>query len=309
MQHTIEHKKENENKEASAQLEGNRSASAEAELTLPSFSGAAIRLRLESSNSLLTARMTNRGHDASVQEATAPRLPESHISHRAAAARAAMNRLSLPRGLTVISGGSGIGKTPLLRAWARALGVGIELNEDSRYIRHGEPFAGYSWLDEDFILKMGLAVQQCRLLDEGSRFIAIDSLKDALNASGNAMKGGLSRGALRFLSALSITLASERVRGIAVINPSSSDASVIGEFTEAVKSSVNGFVWMKADGRVSVELRGEEARPRASIELAGPPFEISAVVPTYGRRSGSSVYEVETRTVDSDFGPLSRSLF
>lgn len=191
---------------------------------------------------------------------------------------------TLMPGCYVILGSSGSGKTPFLASLA-------ESGFRHHFIKHGEPFPGYTAGDGPLFSQLGSA-----LLRQEPQLILVDSLKDLLSMEGAAMRGGISRTALLALSTISIAAADMGHCVIAIVNPSSADASVMSEFTEAVTSSVTGVFAKSAQGW-TVTYRPGEGQQRRTGLFSRPNTPVRAVSqgPAFfgveGVSSGSSVYD------------------
>lgn len=119
-------------------------------------------------------------------------------------------RVDIPCGVCVLVGATGAGKTPLAHLLAQT-------DVDSyAVVRAGEPFTGYDTAQGAIAESIGLACF-------ASSDVVVDSIKDLLAMSGNAMKGGVSRSALVDLSAWAILGATIGVTFYVPLNPSSSD--------------------------------------------------------------------------------------
>lgn len=146
-------------------------------------------------------------------------------------------RVEIPCGVCVLVGTTGAGKTPLAHFLAQTD------VESYAVVRAGEPFSGYDTAQGAIAESIGLACF-------ASENIVVDSIKDLLAMSGNAMKGGISRSALVDLSAWAILGATIGVTFYVPLNPSSSDeesmklmASIAQSNTSMTFAHESGDLW------------------------------------------------------------------
>lgn len=132
----------------------------------------------------------------------------------------------VPYGVCVLVAGSGVGKTPFAHYLASAN------SGEYGVVRIGEPFAGYTTNQGEAARGIGEAA--CAYSD-----VVVDSIKDLLAQSGNAMKGGLARAALADLSFWSILGATIGTTFYVPLNPSTGDADSLNLLVEAARSNAS----------------------------------------------------------------------
>lgn len=189
-------------------------------------------------------------------------------------------RIDVPYGVCVLVGATGTGKTPLAHLLARH-GV-----ETYAVVRAGEPFTGYDTAQGSIAESIGLAAF-------AAPDVVVDSIKDLLAMSGNAMKGGVSRSALVDLSAWAILGATIGVTFYVPLNPSSSDeesmklmASIAQSNTSMTFSHVSGENW-------TFQARTGEGLPRTKGDFK---FDVAPVETV---ESNLTRTVVKTASVDS----------
>lgn len=159
--------------------------------------------------------------------------------------------IDVPCGVCVLVGPSGVGKTPLAHLLAQQ-GV-----DSYAVVRAGEPFTGYDTAQGAIAEQIGLAA--CN-----AENVVIDSIKDLLAASGNAMKGGISRSALVDLSAWAILGATIGVTFYVPLNPSSTDEELMKMMISVAQSNTSMTFSHKGGETWDYQARGGEGQPRRS---------------------------------------------
>lgn len=149
-------------------------------------------------------------------------------------------------GVTVVVGGTDVGKTPLA--------MYIQQQTDADHIRYGEPLAGFS---------RSLDVVARGLLLNKQPVVVVDSFKNLVGrVPGGLMASGLSREFFVWLSDLSSFMAERGVAVVAVVNIASTSPAVVAEATAALKTHVVS-VWTSNDnGTVDWSCRTGEGLPR-----------------------------------------------
>lgn len=175
--------------------------------------------------------------------------------------------IDVPCGVCVLVGPSGVGKTPLAHLLAQQ-GV-----DSYAVVRAGEPFTGYDTAQGAIAEQIGLAA--CN-----AENVVIDSIKDLLAASGNTMKGGISRNALVDLSAWAILGATIGVTFYVPLNPSSTDEELMKMMVSIAQSNTSMTFSHKGGELWDYQARGGEGEPRKSGT-----FNFSAAV----KQSGNDV--------------------
>lgn len=159
--------------------------------------------------------------------------------------------VDVPCGVCVLVGPSGVGKTPLAHLLAQQ-GV-----DSYAVVRAGEPFTGYDTAQGAIAEQIGLAA--CN-----AENVVIDSIKDLLAASGNTMKGGISRNALVDLSAWAILGATIGVTFYVPLNPSSTDEELMKMMVSIAQSNTSMTFSHKGGESWEYQARGGEGQPRKS---------------------------------------------
>lgn len=163
-----------------------------------------------------------------------------------------IGKFRVPCGIVLITAGADTGKTPMAHALAGACG------SDYSRIAYGEPLAGYYANEADGAA--ALAASMFNYTD-----IVFDSVKDLLAlASGGAMKSGISRGALPFLSRLGSMAAGMGCTLYVPLNPSSGDDEVVQLLYEATKSNATCSITSSSSNSWSYVTRQGEGLQRQS---------------------------------------------
>lgn len=168
-----------------------------------------------------------------------------------------IGKFNVPAGVALVTGGGGVGKTPMAHIIAHALtereeaGFGL--------VRYGEPFTGYLKTEREAAIELGQAMMT-------HRAVVIDSMKDVLSAMrGGLMESGLSRDSLPMFSRLSMLASELGVLLVCPINPSSGKQSVVELIAEVARSNVAMAVIGDGD-RWSVLTRQGEGLQRDQAE-------------------------------------------
>lgn len=168
-----------------------------------------------------------------------------------------IGKFNIPAGVALVTGGGGVGKTPMAHIIAHAL---TEQDEAGfGLVRYGEPFTGYLKTEREAAIELGNAMMT-------HRAVVIDSMKDILSVfRGGLMESGLSRDSLPMFSRLSMLASELGVLIVCPINPSSGKQSVVELIAEVARSNVAMAVIGEGD-RWSVLTRQGEGLQRDQAE-------------------------------------------
>lgn len=160
-----------------------------------------------------------------------------------------INRFNIPAGVCLVTGGGGVGKTPM----AHAIADFVTRDDEQGFglVRFGEPFTGYLKTERE-------AARELVSEMVSHRAVVIDSMKDVLSTlGGSLMESGLSRDSLPLFSRLSMVASELGILLVCPINPSSSKKTVVELIAEVARSNVAMAVIGEKDTWSVLTRRGE----------------------------------------------------
>lgn len=215
----------------------------------------ALRVRLMRENMVL-------GEDYILKECEADYKVESHLvgfdtifDKEAIIRLSDLNDLPLVKGLNVIVGGHGAGKTPFMRD---TIYPAVE-HEKSDYFMFGEPWIGYETLGSR------LCANVLQSLIAGNKVILIDSLKNVMDRTGGPLaKEGINRPFFSMLSDWSAIAMQRNCAIVVVFNLLADSAAVLAETLNRLNSSTNMVILAEGSGNFSYKVRDHDNSERIS---------------------------------------------
>lgn len=190
----------------------------------------------------------------------------SYLSHGIAPCQSVLVRQTIrPRklaglpwscGATAIVAPGGVGKTPMLEAFAKAFEAE---GRDVLRVRFGEPRGEYESDYSELMVSLALALYN-------GHDVFIDSFKNPVyDLPGGLSAGGASNALWTTLSDLSSIFDRVGNAFVALINPTTADARVIKNAVESLKSSCCGIITTETGGRWVGFVREIETGERLAI--------------------------------------------